>query len=196
MPLELENYNSERHDVHTVARLIFESDPVFNTLTYGKNPVAVIEAMLRLGDNYFDTRYTRCAIYEGRVVGVIVGFPVSEKAEIDQKSGKGFARAMGLFRFLARMPLFVRMDRMMPAVDDESGYYVHTITVDAEYRGRGFGSEVIDRVASEYGALYLHVNRDKEAAIRFYERNGFRRLAEGSMTHKGRELSQVLMGRS
>jgi ribosomal protein S18 acetylase RimI-like enzyme len=39
------------------------------------------------------------------------------------------------------------------------------------------------------------VNRDKEDAIRFYERNGFERLAEGSMTHKGHELSQVLMGR-
>ena len=195
MPIELENYNSEKHDEHTVARLIFESDPVFNTLTYGKDPVAVIEAMLRLGDNYFDSSYTRCAIHEGRIVGVIVGFPVSEKAAIDQKSGKEFARAMGFFRFVARMPLFVRMDRMMPAVEDESGYYVHTISVDAEVRGRGFGSEIIDRVASEHGALYLHVNRDKEAAIRFYERNGFKRLAEGSMMHKGHELSQVLMGR-
>mgnify|MGYP006303647803 CR=1 FL=1 len=196
MPIELDNYSGERHDEDTVARLIFESDPVFNTITYGRDPVAVIEAMLRLGDNYFDSRYTRCAMHESRVVGVIVGFPVSEKAEIDQKSGKDFARAMGFFRFVARMPLFIRMDRMMPTVEDEDGYYVHTITVDAEYRGRGFGSEMIERVASEHGALYLHVNRDKEDTIRFYERNGFKRLAEGSMTHKGHELSQVLMGRN
>ena len=83
----------------------------------------------------------------------------------------------------------------MPALVDEKGYYVHTISVDSEHRGRGFGSEIINRVASEHGTLYLHVNRDNEAAIRFYERNGFKRLAEGSMVHKGRELSQVLMGR-
>ncbi len=87
------------------------------------------------------------------------------------------------------------MDKMMPAVEDGSGYYIHTITVDSEYRGQGLGSEIIGQVAAEQGALYLHVNRDKEAAIRFYERNGFKRLAEGSMIHKGHELSQVLMGR-
>ncbi len=102
---------------------------------------------------------------------------------------------MGFFRFLSRMPLFIRMDKMMPAVEDESGYYVHTITVDSEYRGQGLGGEIIDQVAAEHGALYLHVNGDKEAAIRFYEQNGFKRLAEGSMTHKGHQLSQVLMGR-
>ncbi|MFW5686413.1 MAG: GNAT family N-acetyltransferase [Spirochaetota bacterium] len=193
--MNLENFDERKHDRNTVARLIFESDPVFNTLVYGQGAVAVIERMLRLGDNYFDSRNTRCAVHEGRVVGVIVGFSVSDKAEIDQKSGKDFARAMGFFRFLSRMPLFVRMDRMMPAIEDENGYYVHTISVDSDFRGRGFGSEMIEQVAAENGSLYLHVNRDNEAAIRFYERNGFERLGEGSMMHKGHELSQVLMGR-
>ena len=55
---------------------------------------------------------------------------------------------------------------------------------------------MIERVASGHDALYLHVNRNKEGAIRFYERNGFKRPAEGSMMHKGQELSQVLMRRS
>jgi ribosomal protein S18 acetylase RimI-like enzyme len=151
--------------------------------------------MLRLGDNFFDPRYTRCAIHDDRVVGVIVGFPAAEKAAIDKESGKDFARAMGLLRLLARMPLFLRMDKMMPPLVDEKGYYVHTISVDSQVRGRGIGSEMINRVASEHGTLYLHVNRDNEAAIRFYERNGCKRLAEGSMVHKGRELSQVLMRR-
>lgn len=195
MAIELDNYDVEKHDGLTIARLIFDSDRVFNTLVYGKDAVSVLERILRLGDNYFDSRYTRCAIHEDRVVGVIVGFPVAEKAAIDKKSGKDFARAMGFFRFFTRMPLFVRMDKMMPALVDEKGYYVHTISVDSEHRGRGFGGEIINRVASEHGTLYLHVNRDNEAAIRFYERNGFKRLAEGSMVHKGRELSQVLMGR-
>lgn len=194
MAVDLENYSRESHDQNTVARLIYESDPIFNSLVYGKNAVTVIEEMLQAGDNYFDSRYTRCAVSGGRVVGVIVGFPVSEKATIDQKSGKIFARAMGFFRFLAKMPLFMRMDKMMPDVEDEDGYYIHTISVEPDFRGRGFGSDMIKQTASSNGSLYLHVNRDNQAAIRFYERNGFKQLAEGSMTHKGRELSQVLMG--
>jgi ribosomal protein S18 acetylase RimI-like enzyme len=44
-------------------------------------------------------------------------------------------------------------------------------------------------------SVYLHVNRDNEAAVRFYERNGFKRPAEGSLQHKGHALSLVLMGR-
>jgi ribosomal protein S18 acetylase RimI-like enzyme len=195
MAVYFENYDSSTHDQHIVAGLIFESDPVFNTLVYRKNPVAVIEGMLRLGNSYFDTRHTQCAIQDDRVVGVIVGFPVSEKNEIDQKSGKNFARTMGFFRFLSRMPLFVRMDKMMPAVEDDHGYYIHTISVAPDFRRRGFGSEMIEMVAAEQGSLYLHVNRDNEAAVRFYERNGFKRLAEGTMIHKGHELSQLLMGR-
>ena len=95
MTVEFVSYDSGKHDEHTVAQLIFQSDPVFNTLVYGKDAVAVVERMLRLGDNFFDSRYTRCAIHETSLVGVVVGFPISEKAEIDRKSGKDFARAMG-----------------------------------------------------------------------------------------------------
>jgi ribosomal protein S18 acetylase RimI-like enzyme len=146
MAVQLESYDSGTHDEHSVAQLIFQSDPVFNTLVYGKDAVAVVEKMLRLGGNFFDSRYTRCAIHEESLVGVIVGFPNSEKAEIDRKSGKDFARAMGFFRLLARMPLFVRMDKMMPAPEDENGYYIYTISVDPQRCGRGLGSEMIEQV--------------------------------------------------
>ena len=129
-------------------------------------------------------------------MGVVVGFPISEKRTIDQKSGKDFARVLGFFRFLWRMPLFVRMDQMMPAVDYDQGCYIHTISVDTAFRSQGLGSEMIERVASEHGSLDLHVNRSNDAAIRFYERNGFKQLAEGSMMHKGQELTHVLMGRN
>ena len=110
MPICFENYDSQKHDRQTIARLIFESDPVFNAIVYGEDAVGVIDGMLQLGDNYFDSQYTRCAIHEGSVVGVVVGFPRSEKRTIDQKSSKDFARALGFFRFLWRMPLYVRME--------------------------------------------------------------------------------------
>ncbi len=196
MNIRLEKYDSRIHDAQTVARLIFESDPEFNTLVYGKDAVPVIGNLLRLGDNYFDERYMRCSISGERIAGVIVCFPVLEKADIDRKSGKDFVQSMGLFRFLHRMPLFVRMEKMMPSVEDKSGHYIHTISVDSGFRGKGIGSTIIEELSSEHDALYLHVNRNNESAIRFYEKNGFRRLAEGSMKHNGKILSQLLMGRS
>ena len=196
MATTLENCKRQKHDRQIIARLIFQSDPVFNAAVYGKGAIRIIEGMLQLAGNYFDSRHTRCAVQEGRVVGLVVGFPLSEKRAIDQKSGKDFARTMGFFRFLSRLPLFVRMEAMMPAVEDEDGYYIHTICVDAAFRGQGLGTEMIEQVASEHGSLYLHVNRSNGAAIRFYQRNGFKRLAEGSMMYRGHELTQVLMGRN
>lgn len=79
-------------------------------------------------------------IHDGKITAVVVTFPLSEKAEIDQKSGKSFAQAMGLFPFLSRMPLFLRMEKMMPRVESSSGSYIHTISVDSEKRGGGIGS--------------------------------------------------------
>jgi ribosomal protein S18 acetylase RimI-like enzyme len=194
--IDLEHYDTVKHDEHTVARLILESDPFFNTLVYGQNAVVVIQRLLRLKGNFFDSTYTRCALYEGGLAGVIVGFPVAKKAEIDKSSGRTFAQAMGFFRLIMRMPLFIRMDRMMPPAKDATGYYLHTLSVDAQHRSRGLGSEIIKQVVSDKDPVYLHVNRDNHRAIRFYEQNGFQRLAEGSMAYKGRELSQVLMGRT
>ena len=88
------------------------------------------------------------------------------------------------------------MGEMMAAVEDEDGYYIHTIGVDAAFRGRGLGGAMIERLAPEHGWLYFHVNQGNDVAIRFCERIEFKRLADGSMMHKGHELTQVLMGRS
>ena len=49
MPMCLKDYDSQKHDRQTIARLIFESDPVFNTNVYGKDAPSVIEETLRLG---------------------------------------------------------------------------------------------------------------------------------------------------
>jgi len=48
MAIELQSYSSENHSERTVAYLIFDSDPTFNTLVYGTQAVAMIEGMLRL----------------------------------------------------------------------------------------------------------------------------------------------------
>jgi hypothetical protein len=46
--VKLEKYDPENHERQTVARLIFESDPVFNALVYGEDAISVIEGMLLL----------------------------------------------------------------------------------------------------------------------------------------------------
>ncbi len=76
------------------------------------------------------------------------------------------------------------------------------ITVAQAFRGLGLGSALLE-LAAEWSRgrggrkLTLSVFAHNEAAIRFYEANGFVRegLRRGQFIRAGRELDEVLMGR-
>lgn len=73
---------------------------------------------------------------------------------------------------------------------EEQRMYVSEIRVREDYRGRGIGRELLEKVeerARELGicALYLHAEVDNPDAIRFYESQGFQ--AERVQLRKGVE---------
>ncbi|MFW6304965.1 MAG: GNAT family N-acetyltransferase [Candidatus Saliniplasma sp.] len=195
MKIKLQKYNPKKHDKHVIADLIFRSDEEMNSLVYGKEPIDVIVKLLEIGDNYFDPSNTYLAIKEGKIVGVIVGFPVKQKSEMDKISGKAFAKAMGFLDVLKKMPLFLKMNKIVAGEMDEDGYYIHTISVSPEYQRQGIGSQMIEKFAKKYGKLYLHVNTKNPQAIKFYNKNGFQEKFRGKVKYKGKYLSECLMER-
>lgn len=63
-----------------------------------------------------------------------------------------------------------------------------------ECRGHGLGHELLRRAIrfardAGYAALALHTHATLEAAVRLYERHGFRRAGEHRGVHWGRELT-------
>lgn len=86
-----------------------------NLVVYGdqREGIKVIRKLLSMGNNYFGPTYTKCAIQGNQIVGVIVGFPVSEKSRMDSISGKAFARTMGIFSFLKKILIFIRMAKLV-----------------------------------------------------------------------------------
>jgi ribosomal protein S18 acetylase RimI-like enzyme len=71
----------------------------------------------------------------------------------------------------------------------------HTICVESGSRGKGIGAAVLNEPAEENPKMYLYVNDKNDAAIRFYEKNGFRKKNHGKMKYKGNELGEYLMER-
>jgi ribosomal protein S18 acetylase RimI-like enzyme len=58
--------------------------------------------------------------------------------------------------------------------------YIQTVEVAPEFRGRGIASELLRRIedsarAAGAGSIWLHVDAANSAAIRLYERQGYRR---------------------
>ncbi len=196
MDISLENYDPNKHDKQTIAELIFQSDEEINSLVYGKKPIDVITKLLEMGDNYFSSENTYTVVSEDKIVGVIVGFPVNKKSEMDKISGKAFAKAMGTFTLLKKMPLYWKMNKIVAGEMEEEGYYIHTISVKPEYQGGGIGSQMIELMGEEHGKLYLHVNSKNSRAINFYNKNGFEEKFRGEVKYKGRCLSECLMERN
>lgn len=195
MEVNLEKYNPEKHDKETLAKLIYKSDEKMNTLTYGSNALDVIETLLNVPESYFVPEYMDCAMVDDELVGVVVYFPVSKMEEIDKIAGKGFMKAMGFLSFFKKMPLFMKMDKMLGGDLDNDGLYIHTICVDEKFRGKGIGSDILKKIAEENSKMYLYVNMNNDGAVRFYKRNGFEEKHLGTMTHKGEKFGEYLMER-
>lgn len=188
-------YNPKKHDKQTIAKLIFESDVEMNSLVYGKDPIRVITTLLSIPQTYFLEQYTTLALMGDRIVGVLVAYPASKRAEIDKLAGQGMIKAIGFFTFLLKTPFFMRMAKMLGGEIEDDGLYIHTICVDSEVRGQNIGSKLIQNLNEINPKMYLYVNADNHAAIRFYEKNGFAKKYHGTMKHKGKVLGEYLMER-
>lgn len=197
MGLSLEPFDPARHDQRVVADLVYSSDEDFNALVYGDRPAAVeiITACMGMRDNYCAPSRVRCAVSSSQLTGVIIDFPVAEKDAVDAASGKDFCRAMGLWSFLKRMPLMMRMGRITGGEMDEDGTYVHTLCVAASHRSAGIGSFMLGQRAEEHPKMYVHVNIENPRARRFYEKNGFRVQSEHRTVLRGEEMGTALMRR-
>lgn len=106
------------------------------------------------------------AEFDGHTAGLLVGY--RQPDEVDQADPAG---VNPVFR-----PL-VELEALAPAT-----WYVNAVATFPEFRGRGVGSALVakaDRMGADTGAagVSLIVQDDNVAAIRFYERSGFRETA-------------------
>ena len=191
--ISFESYNSEKHDKEAIANLIFQSDPTLNSLVYGRQPLETIKALLEIPKSYFRSEYARLAVIEDRVVGIIVAYPAAQIEEIDKLAGRGMMKTMGPVTFPGKIPLFMKMKKMMGVEIDSEGGYIHTICIDEEMRGKKLGAKFIEMLSDEYNKLHLYVNAENLAAVRFYRRNGFEPIYHGRMKYRGNEYEEILM---
>ena len=193
MELVFENLDPNKHDKEIVANLIYNSDKEMNTLVYGENAVEVIMNLLGIKQSYFLPEYTKCAILDNEIVGVVVYYPANIREQVDKIAGQGFMKAMGTWNFLKKMPVFMKMGKMLGGEIDDSGLYIHTICVDNSIRGKGIGTKIINYVNPDNKKVYLYVNAKNDSAIAFYIKNGFKERYRGKMKHKGKVYEELLM---
>jgi len=195
--MTLEPVDFRRNERETVASLIYEADPPFNEIVYGEKPRAIrrIAALLGKKDTFFAVSNLRCVCQGGKTIGILAGYELKDARRAEYAMGGAFLHAFGLFGFLCRIPTWLKMNHILGGKMASTGYYVVYVCVSQSERSRGIGKAILDELMHDYDDVYLHVNADNAAAIRFYERIGFVKTFTGQGRIRGRQLSAHLMHR-
>lgn len=106
MALRMIPFSPENHRKDVVADLIYKADEEMNYLVYGEHGrgVQTIVKLMEMDQGYFNPKYIQCVVEDEEVVGVVVGYPVHKKKEIDKASGKTFSKAMGTWTLFKNFP--------------------------------------------------------------------------------------------
>ena len=148
-----------------------------------------LRKLLSKSDGHFGHRFATLMRVDDEIVGVELGY------NREQLAGQELAGAIHMLKAmpLGRWPhLMVHVNRalsgyvMPPAAD---AYYINNIAVDGRKRGMGLGQRFLDYVTESargrgYRCIELDVTEINEGGIRFYERYGFRKVAESGTAEK------------
>ncbi|MCK9342343.1 MAG: GNAT family N-acetyltransferase [Massilibacteroides sp.] len=191
----LEPFNPKRHSVEKVAGLIYDTEPTYFPLVFGRDRAKAlpqVEKLVLAGGNAFGHENITCAVREGKVAGVLVMQTPHSPGLAEEFSV--IARAAGLAtaaRFLLAEWLIFAPDYLKRV--PEPGYYISSLSVIPAERGRGVGAALLDdavrKVRSRGGeTIALNIIAPNPAAVRLYERAGFRTVS----THRARVPFQIL----
>ncbi|MEW6009692.1 GNAT family N-acetyltransferase [Methanobacterium alkalithermotolerans] len=190
MSFRMEKYNPQKHDPQKVAEIIYAADVELNSYVLGekKEAVQTIIKLLEMGNNYFASPYLECALYQDKLVGIVVSSTVKDKLKLDRSSGMAFLKAFGLWTFLKRFPTMIKMDKIVNSNLDDDGFFIHFLSVDLPYQNQGIGTKIIENILKKHEKLYVDVNINNMQGKNFYEKMGFKVQSKNLIKIKNKEI--------
>lgn len=125
---------------------------------------------------------------DGEVAGVAFGYPFSEEASIDAP----LAAVLKKHSINQQIKLFIDPETF------SNEWYLDTICVDKKYQGQGIGTQLLDALPElakrdGYRVIGLNVDQGNPHARRLYERKGFKKVGEITISgHRYDHLQQAL----
>lgn len=133
--------------------------------------------MYQADGHRFSWRYSFVAEADGRPVGYLLSYP---GRELNALQLKFLRQSPSLFGWADTLRLVGRMLPLLNAPEAESDeYYVSNVGVLPEYRGRGYGAQLMgfaeERARAErLGKCSLAVDETNAEAIRLYQKLGYK----------------------
>jgi len=142
----LEPFSPEKHPVREVAALIYDTEPVYFSLVFGRDRSLALRKIAKpvlAGGNAFGRENITCAVRAGKVVGVLV--MQAPDAPGLREELFAVARAAGpvvAARFLLAEGLIFSPHYLRRA--PEPGYYISSLSVVSTERSSGIGAALLD----------------------------------------------------
>jgi ribosomal protein S18 acetylase RimI-like enzyme len=180
----LEPFNPERHSVEEVAGLIYDTEPAYFPLVFGRDrekALLRIERLILADGSAFGHENIACAVRAGRVAGILVMQAPDAPGLLEESFA--VARAAGpvtAVRFFFAEWLIFAPHYLKRTTEPE--YYISNLAVAAAERGRGIGAALLEDAIRQVrsrggGAIALNVIAPNPPAMRLYERVGFRTVS-------------------
>ena len=192
---ELPLRRSEKRDAHAAAALILAAAPSLEVVLGDRGTaLRAAEAAFRAERTVWSHRFGLAADDGGEPVGLVTAFPGRMYGSLALGTGVAVARAAGA-RHASDLARRGRILQRLLAPIRRQSLYVSALAIVPERRGRGIGTMLIERVIAGASRLGLGVALDAgledQAALRLYERLGFRRVDTRTTTAADRELIQI-----
>ena len=183
------NFNTENisfrpampDDAAVAGSLIFETFPKVATFLIGlgseERAKAIITRLFALPGHRFSYEVTQLAVYEGRIIGLMVIYPGKKHSKLDGRLNK---LVLKQYRMRGKFALAVRAWPLLWVKEvSRDEFLLGNLAVGSRYRGKGAGSIMLDHVEevardAGYTKVALRVAIENQAARKLYERMGYK----------------------
>jgi ribosomal protein S18 acetylase RimI-like enzyme len=186
---------SEKQDAADAAHLILAAAPSLEAVLGDPATASrAAEAAFRAERTVWSHRFGMVADESGKPVGLVTAFRGRMYGSLALGTGVVLARAAGA-RHASDLARRGRILQRLLAPIRRQMLYVSALAVVPEYRGRGIGTTLIERVivgAQRLGlGVALDAGLEDERALRLYERLGFQRVDTRTTPPVDRQLVQL-----
>jgi ribosomal protein S18 acetylase RimI-like enzyme len=197
--MRLQKMDKNKHGSFRVSELIYEADAETFDFFFGnqENASEKLGKLVEVGDNHLGYQQIYVVTNDDQeIVGVMV-YCTGDKMGNIHKLKVLFANfnLLDSLRFI----MIEIIDSLFLSSLEEDDFYYAIIAVDENARGQGIGSFILEegiKLAREKGCkrAVLDVDIKNEGALRLYERFGFRKFKEKSLSFLGWKKGAFNMG--
>jgi ribosomal protein S18 acetylase RimI-like enzyme len=190
--MHLQKMDKNKHDSFRVSELIYEADAETFDFFFGnqRNASEKLGKLVGVGDNNLGYQQIYVVTNDDHeIVGVMVYCAGDKMGNIHElKVLFANFNLMDSLRFI----MVEILDSLFLSSLEEDDFYYAIIAVDENARGQGIGSFILEegiKLARKKGCrrAVLDVDIKNEGALRLYERFGFRKFKEKSLSFFGWE---------